>query len=66
LDQIEDTREALKNLKVPLPRMPRAKDENQTFDFVCMNCGYDWKNIFLANQERVCPKCQSNSIRWLR
>jgi heterodisulfide reductase subunit A len=45
LERIEDTQKALKNLKVPLPRNPRAKDEDQFFMFTCLRCGDEWENI---------------------
>jgi len=66
LGEIEQTRAILTNKKVPSPRNPRLRDENQVSDFVCMRCSQSWEAVFRFGQERTCPSCKSNSIRWLR
>jgi heterodisulfide reductase subunit A len=65
-DEVERTRAALATAKVPGPRNPRARDENQDAEFACMRCGHQWTGFFSANLERTCPQCRSNSVRWLR
>jgi len=66
LEEIEQTRTVLAEKSVPGPRNPRPKDENQISDFVCMRCGQGWESPYFSDQERTCPACRSNSIRWLR
>ena len=66
LAEIEQTRAILAEKRIPSPRNPRLKDENRVSDFVCMCCGHSWEGVFLVDQERTCPSCKSNSIRWLR
>jgi heterodisulfide reductase subunit A len=65
-DEIKETHGLLKDQKKPMPRNPRIKDVNLKFGFMCLRCGYEWVNVYNVDQERICPKCQSNSIRWLR
>ncbi len=65
-EEIDGTRTALEDAKIPRPRNPKASDENQDADFVCMRCGYSWKGNYRSNVERICPQCRSNSIRWLK
>jgi heterodisulfide reductase subunit A len=65
-EEVEQTRELLASARVPSPRNPRASDENQDAEFVCMRCGHQWTGYFSANLERICPQCRSNSVRWLR
>jgi heterodisulfide reductase subunit A len=65
-EEIEQTRAALADGKTPKPRNPKAADEKQEAGFACMRCGHQWKNIYRVNDERICPKCRSNSIRWLK
>ena len=66
LEEIEYTRTILIDKKVPSPRNPRPKDENQISDFVCMQCGHTWEAPYITDQERICPQCRLNSIHWLR
>jgi heterodisulfide reductase subunit A len=65
-EEIEQTRVALTEKRVPSPRNPRPKDENQISDFVCMRCGNNWEGIYRSDHERTCPQCRSNSVRWMR
>jgi heterodisulfide reductase subunit A len=65
-EAIAETREILIESKVPGPRNPRPKDENQKAGFICLVCGENWDGLYDSNQERVCPSCRSNSVRWIR
>jgi heterodisulfide reductase subunit A len=65
-DEIEHTREALTQARVPSPRNPKPSDENQNAEYACMRCGHGWSGYFSRNAERICPRCRSNSVRWLR
>jgi len=65
-EEIEQTRAALKEVRVPNPRNPKESDENQEARFACLRCGHRWTGMFHVNQERVCPQCRSNSVRWLK
>jgi len=40
-------------------------DEALTW-FRCMRCGHVWEAPDNPKQERVCPRCKSNSVRKLR
>jgi heterodisulfide reductase subunit A len=64
-EEILQTQAALKETKVPVPRNPRPKDENQPAEFACMRCGHKWGVVYITDQERLCPLCRSNSVRWL-
>ncbi len=66
LDMIQDTRTVLMEAKVPGPRNPRTKDENQPTDYLCLVCGDTWNGIYKSDSERSCPGCRSNSVRWIR
>jgi heterodisulfide reductase subunit A len=65
-EELEQTRAALAQARVPSPRNPRPRDEEQDAEFACMRCGHRWTGYFSANLERTCPQCRSNSVRWLR
>jgi heterodisulfide reductase subunit A len=64
-EELEQTRLELAKAKVPRPRNPKAAQENQDADFVCMRCGHEWTDVFKVDMERACDKCRSNSVRWL-
>jgi heterodisulfide reductase subunit A len=66
LEEPEQTRTVLAKAGVPRPRNPKAADESQEADFVCMRCGHIWSALFDVNIERTCAECRSNSVRWLR
>ncbi len=66
VEEMEQTRAALATARVPSPRNPRPSDENQDSEFACMRCGHQWTAYYSANLERTCPKCRSNSVRWLK
>jgi len=63
---IADTRELLKEAKIPGPRNPRPKDEGTPAEFHCLVCGERWDVIYNSDQERSCPSCRSNSVRWIK
>jgi heterodisulfide reductase subunit A len=65
-EDVENTRIVLSETKVPSPRNPRTRDENQDAGFICLRCGHQWDGIYSSNVERICPQCRSNSVRWLR
>jgi heterodisulfide reductase subunit A len=64
--ELEQTRTVLAKARVPRPRNPKAADEDQEAQFVCMCCGNIWSAPFDVDIERTCTECRSNSIRWLR
>jgi heterodisulfide reductase subunit A len=64
LEEIEQTRTALAKGRVPGPRNPRPGAIGQPAGFRCMRCGHEWADAFKI-EERHCPQCRSNSIRWL-
>ena len=66
IEEVKQTCQTLSEAKVPGPRNPHAKDENQPADYVCLRCDHQWLGIYNSNTERQCPHCRSNSIRWLR
>jgi rubrerythrin len=64
--QIKETSQLIKEKKVPGPRNPSPRDEGQPADYVCLVCGEEWGGIYKSNQERSCPACRSNSVRWIK
>ncbi len=66
LEEIKEARTLLAEKIVPSPRNPRPKDEGQISEFVCMRCSHSWEIPYFCDQERICPECRSNSVRWLR
>jgi heterodisulfide reductase subunit A len=65
-EELEHTQQVLIDQKVPGPRNPRPRDENTPAKFQCFVCGEDWEGPFHSDQERICPGCRSNSVRWLK
>jgi heterodisulfide reductase subunit A len=65
-EMIEKTQEIIKETKIPGPRNPRPRDENQPAVFHCLDCGNKWDVIYNSDQERSCPSCRSNSVRWIK
>jgi heterodisulfide reductase subunit A len=65
-EELEQTRSTLAEARVPSPRNPRPKDEGQDATYVCMRCDNEWHVQYKVDTERICPKCRSNSIRWIR
>ena len=64
--EINRTIQLLNEKKVPGPRNPRPGDENQPAGFECLVCGETWEGKYNSNQERSCPSCRSNSVRWIK
>jgi heterodisulfide reductase subunit A len=63
--ELEETRASLEEGRVPGPRNPRPRDLDQPAQFACLRCGLGWSEPFRID-ERTCPQCRSNSVRWLR
>jgi heterodisulfide reductase subunit A2 len=63
-EEVEKTRELLAAAKVPSPRNPRPNELGQAAGFECVRCGFGWTGV-LQIEERTCPRCRSNSVRWL-
>ena len=34
--------------------------------FKCLRCGHEWRGVYDADVERLCPKCRSNSVRRIK
>jgi heterodisulfide reductase subunit A len=64
--EIKETGQLLKEKRTPGPRNPRPRDENQPAGFACLVCGESWEGVYNSEQERSCPVCRSNSVRWMR
>ncbi len=64
-EEVEKTRRVLASARVPSPRNPRPRDIGRPADYVCLRCGHRWSDVFRI-EERICPQCRSNSVRWLR
>jgi heterodisulfide reductase subunit A len=65
-EELEHTRAVLTKARAPRARNPKPADEKQKAEFACLRCGHRWGSIFSVDQERTCPDCRSNSVRWLR
>jgi heterodisulfide reductase subunit A len=63
-EEIEQTRELLTKARVPSPRNPKPADAGQPAQYGCLRCGFQWTAAFKV-EERTCPQCRSNSVRWL-
>jgi coenzyme F420-reducing hydrogenase delta subunit len=67
VEEIEQTREALKEAKTPIRgSLDRLRKPTQA-TMVCMRCGNKWDVTFdpAVDEERMCSKCRSNSVRVL-
>jgi len=66
-EEIEQTREALKEAKTPIRSALDRLKEPTGATMVCMRCGNKWDVTFdpAADEERLCPRCRSNSVRVL-
>jgi heterodisulfide reductase subunit A len=64
-DEVDRSREVLATARVPTPRNPRPADLGQPANYVCQRCGHQWAGLFRI-EERTCPHCRSNSVRWLK
>jgi heterodisulfide reductase subunit A len=63
-EEIEQTRELLTKARVPSPRNPKPADTGQPAQYRCLRCEFQWTAAFKV-EERTCPQCRSNSVRWL-
>jgi heterodisulfide reductase subunit A len=66
-EEIEQTCEALKETKTPIRSVLDRLKEPTAATMVCLRCGNRWAVTFdpTADEERLCPKCRSNSVRVL-
>jgi heterodisulfide reductase subunit A len=66
-EEIEQTREALKEAKTPIRSALDRLKEPTAATMICLRCGNKWDVTFdpAADEERLCPKCRSNSVRVL-
>jgi heterodisulfide reductase subunit A len=66
-EEIEQTREALKEAKIPIRGSLDRLKEPTAATMLCMRCGNKWAVTFdpAADEERLCLKCRSNSVRVL-
>ena len=67
VEEIQQTREALKEAKVPLRSALDRLRQPTPATMHCMRCGNEWAVVYdpAADEERMCPKCRSNSVRVL-
>jgi len=66
-EEMEQTREALKEAKTPIRGALDRLKKPTAATMVCMRCGNKWDVTFdpAADEERMCSKCRSNSVRVL-
>ena len=67
-EEIDHTREVLKEAKVPTARSAvwRLKEPTPV-TLHCLRCGHQWPDTYslekAQKEERMCPQCRSNSVR---
>jgi len=65
-EEIAQTREVLAEAKVPNVKQWKEGGGRVTASFHCMRCGRDWEQPYDPfRDERMCPSCRSNSVRWM-
>ena len=66
-EEMEQTREALKEAKTPIRGSLDRLKKPTAATMVCMRCGNKWDVTFdpAVDEERMCSKCRSNSVRVL-
>ncbi len=66
-EEIEETRESLKEAKTPMRGSLDRLREPTAASMVCMRCGNKWDVTFdpAVDEERMCSRCRSNSVRVL-
>jgi len=66
-EEMQQTREALKEAKTPIRGSLDRLKEPTAATMLCMRCGNKWDVTFdpAADEERMCSKCRSNSVRVL-
>jgi heterodisulfide reductase subunit A len=64
-EEVEETKEALKEQKVPTSTKVWRLKEPVPATMVCYRCGNEWEVTFdlSTDGERMCPTCRSNSVR---
>jgi len=64
-EEIAQTREVLAEAKVPNPKVWR-QEERVPASFRCLRCGNTWQQDYDPRRdERMCPACRSNSVKWV-
>ena len=66
-DEMQQTREALKEAKTPIRGALDRLKKPTAATMHCLRCGNEWPVTFdpAVDEERMCPKCRSNSVRVL-
>jgi heterodisulfide reductase subunit A len=66
-EEVEQSREALKEAKTPIRGSLDRLRQPAAATMVCMRCGNKWDLTYdpAADEERMCSKCRSNSVRVL-
>ncbi len=65
VEEIARTRESLATAKVPNPKAWKEQDRRPA-SFRCLRCGHTWSQEYdPMRDERLCPSCRSNSVRWV-
>ncbi len=66
-EEMQQTREALKEAKTPIRGALDRVRKPTAATMRCLRCGNEWPVTFdpAVDEERMCPKCRSNSVRVL-
>jgi heterodisulfide reductase subunit A len=64
-EEVEQTREVLREIKVPIKSKVERLKEPTPATMRCMRCGSQWDVTYdpAADEERMCTACRSNSVR---
>jgi heterodisulfide reductase subunit A len=64
-EEVEQTREVLREIKVPIKSKVERLKEPTPATMRCMRCGNQWDVTYdpAADEERMCTACRSNSVR---
>ncbi len=65
VEEIVRTKEALAGQRVPYPKVWKREGRGVA-SFRCLRCGHSWEQAYDPwRDERMCPSCRSNSVRWV-
>ncbi|RLC69976.1 MAG: hypothetical protein DRI52_07920, partial [Chloroflexi bacterium] len=68
-EEVEQTIEVLREAKVPVSSKVWKLKEPTPATLRCLRCGHEWQEDYsmekAQNEERMCAKCRSNSVRVL-
>jgi len=65
VEEVARTREALAAQKVPYPKVWKGEGRRPAA-LRCLRCANAWNQEYdLMADERMCPACRSNSVRWV-